>query len=92
MKQRGLLEDMKKVIWGGEFDALPMAENRDESNAFKGRDHHAEADCMWMAGVLEEYLWHTARCRKRSEIGYTVTNGRVNPHDIQATTSIAIMQ
>ncbi len=82
LKQRGLLEDTL-VIWGGEFGRTPMAENRDGiPNAFKGRDHHAEAFCMWMAGggIKRGYTYG-----ETDEIGYTVVNGRVNPHDIQAT-------
>ena len=50
LKQRGLLEETL-VIWGGEFGRTPMMENREgKQNPFKGRDHHAEAFTIWMAG------------------------------------------
>lgn len=50
LKQRGLLDETL-IVWGGEFGRTPMAENREgKPNAFKGRDHHAEAFTMWMAG------------------------------------------
>ncbi len=82
LKQRGLLEDTL-VVWGGEFGRTPMAENREgKPNAFKGRDHHAEAFTMWMAGGgIKKGFSHG----ETDEIGYTVTQGKVNPHDIQAT-------
>lgn len=81
LKQRGLL-DSTLVIWGGEFGRTPMSENRDGiENAFKGRDHHAEAFSMFMAGggIRAGYTYG-----ETDEIGYTVTKGRLNPHDIQA--------
>ena len=50
LKQRGLLEETL-VVWGGEFGRTPMLENRGgKQNPFKGRDHHAEAFTIWMAG------------------------------------------
>ena len=81
LKQRGLLEDTL-VIWGGEFGRTPMSENRDcVQNAFKGRDHHAEAFTIFMAGggIRKGYTYG-----ETDEIGYSIVNGRVNPHDIQA--------
>ena len=82
LKQRGLLEDTL-VVWGGEFGRTPMAENREgKPNAFKGRDHHAEAFTMWMAGGgIKKGFMHG----ETDEIGYTAVSGQVNPHDIQAT-------
>ncbi len=81
LKQRGLLEDTL-VIWGGEFGRTPMSENRDGvQNAYKGRDHHAEAFSIFMAGggIRKGYTYG-----ETDEIGYSIVNGRVNPHDIQA--------
>jgi hypothetical protein len=82
LKQRGLLEDTL-VVWGGEFGRTPMAENREgKPNAFKGRDHHAEAFTMWMAGGgIKKGVTHG----ETDEMGYTPISGKVNPHDIQAT-------
>lgn len=82
LKQRGLLDDTL-VVWGGEFGRTPMAENREgKENSFKGRDHHAEAFSMWMAGggVKGGYTYG-----ETDEIGYSVVSGKVKPFDIQAT-------
>ena len=48
LKQRGLLESTL-VVWGGEFGRTPMNEERDGSK-FLGRDHHARAFSIWLAG------------------------------------------
>lgn len=82
LKQRGLLDETL-VVWGGEFGRTPMAENREgKPNAFKGRDHHAEAFTMWMAGggIKKGYTYG-----ETDEIGYSAVSGKVTPHDIQAT-------
>ena len=82
LKQRGLLEETL-IVWGGEFGRTPMAENREgKENSFKGRDHHAEAFTMWMAGggIKKGFTYG-----ETDEIGYTVTKGKVKPYDIQAT-------
>ncbi len=82
LKQRGLLEDTL-VVWGGEFGRTPMAENREGlANQWKGRDHHAEAFTMWMAGggIKGGHTYGAT-----DEFGYSVVEGRVNPNDIQAT-------
>jgi hypothetical protein len=82
LKQRGLLEDTL-VIWGGEFGRTPMQENREgKTNPFKGRDHHADAFTMWMAGGgLKKGISYG----ETDEIGYSGVSGRVSPYDIQAT-------
>src|SRR5581483_5563416 len=51
LKGRGLL-DSTLVIWGGEFGRTPMNEVRLASPdpGKEGRDHHALAFTMWMAG------------------------------------------
>jgi len=82
LKQRGLLDETL-VIWGGEFGRTPMQENREgKTNSFKGRDHHAEAFTMWMAGGG---LKKGFSFGETDEIGYSGINGRVTPHDVQAT-------
>ena len=82
LKQRGLLDETL-IVWGGEFGRTPMAENREgKPNAFKGRDHHAEAFTMWMAGGgVKPGISHG----ETDELGYSAIAGKVNPHDIQAT-------
>jgi hypothetical protein len=82
LKQRGLLEETL-VIWGGEFGRTPMQENREgKTNPFKGRDHHADAFTIWMAGGgLKKGLSYG----ETDEIGYSGISGRVSAHDIQAT-------
>lgn len=82
LKQRGLLNETL-VIWGGEFGRTPMQENREgKTNPYLGRDHHAEAFTMWMAGGgLKKGFSYG----QTDEIGYAVTQGKVTPYDIQAT-------
>lgn len=82
LKQRGLLEETL-VVWGGEFGRTPMQENRDgKEMPFKGRDHHAEAFTMWMAGggIKKGFSYG-----ETDEIGYSARSGKVEPNDIQAT-------
>ncbi|MCB0669618.1 MAG: DUF1501 domain-containing protein [Saprospiraceae bacterium] len=82
LKQRGLLDETL-VIWGGEFGRTPMQENREgKTNPYLGRDHHAEAFTMWMAGggLRKGFSYG-----ETDEIGYSVTHGLVTPYDIQAT-------
>ncbi len=82
LKQRGLLDETL-IVWGGEFGRTPMAENRDgKPNAFKGRDHHAEAFTMFMAGGG---IKPGVSYGETDELGYSALAGKVNPHDIQAT-------
>ncbi len=80
LKQRGLLDDTL-VVWGGEFGRTPMMEARAGAN-FKGRDHHADAFTMWMAGSgIKQGHTHG----ETDEIGFNAVNGRVHVHDLQAT-------
>lgn len=82
LKQRGLLDETL-VVWGGEFGRTPMAENREGiPNQYPGRDHHAEAFTMWMAGggIRKGHTYGAT-----DEMGYLPISGKVNPHDIQAT-------
>ena len=82
LKQRGLLEETL-VVWGGEFGRTPMQENRDgKQNTFKGRDHHADAFSMWMAGGgIKGGFSHG----ETDPIGYNAIDGKVSVYDIQAT-------
>ncbi len=82
LKQRGLLDETL-VVWGGEFGRTPMQENRDgKENSFLGRDHHAEAFTIWMAGGG---IKQGTTFGETDEIGYTPVSGRVDVHDIHAT-------
>jgi hypothetical protein len=77
LKERGLL-DRTLVVWGGEFGRTPMGEPREAV----GRDHHIDAYTMWLAGGgLKRGVVHGAT----DEIGYSVTEGAVHVHDLQAT-------
>ncbi len=82
LKQRGLLEETL-VVWGGEFGRTPMQENRNGvTMPFKGRDHHADAFTMWMAGGgIKRGHSHG----ETDEIGYNPVSGKVSVYDIQAT-------
>ncbi len=82
LKQRGLLDETL-VIWGSEFGRTPMQENREgKKMPFKGRDHHAEAYSMWMAGGgIKGGTSHG----ETDEIGYSAVSGKVDAFDIQAT-------
>jgi hypothetical protein len=82
LKQRGLLEETL-VVWGGEFGRTPMQENREgKQNIFKGRDHHAEAFTIWMAGggIKKGYSYG-----ETDEVGYSVVSGKTDAFDLQAT-------
>lgn len=82
LKQRGLLDETL-VVWGGEFGRTPMQENRDgKQNTYKGRDHHADAFSMWMAGggVKGGFSYG-----ETDPIGYNAIDGKVSVYDIQAT-------
>jgi len=82
LKQRGLLDETL-VIWGSEFGRTPMQENREgKKMPFKGRDHHAEAFSMWMAGGG---IKGGTAYGETDEIGYSTVSGKVDAFDIQAT-------
>ena len=82
LDQRGLLDETL-VVWGGEFGRTPMWENRGGRVApYKGRDHHSEAFCMWMAGGgVKKGLSYG----ETDDIGYYGVRDRVHIHDLQAT-------
>jgi hypothetical protein len=75
LKSRGMLEDTL-VIWGGEFGRTPTSEGA------KGRDHHANAFTMWLAGGgVKRGLTYGAS----DELGYDVAEKPVHVHDLHAT-------
>ncbi len=82
LKQRGLLDETL-VVWGSEFGRTPMQENREgKQMPYKGRDHHAAAFNMWMAGGG---IKGGTTYGETDEIGYDIVSGKTEPFDIQAT-------
>lgn len=82
LKQRGLLDETL-VVWGSEFGRTPMQENREgKQMPFKGRDHHAEAYTVWMAGGG---IKGGVSYGETDEIGYSIVSGKTEVYDIQAT-------
>jgi hypothetical protein len=80
LKQRGLL-DSTMVIWGGEFGRTPMNEGRGGSK-FLGRDHHARAFTMWLAGGG---IQPGVTIGKTDDVGYNIAEDPVSVHDLHAT-------
>ena len=80
LKQRGLL-DSTMVVWGGEFGRTPMNEARDGSK-FLGRDHHARAFTMWLAGGG---IKPGVTIGKTDDVGYNIVEDPVSVHDLHAT-------
>jgi len=80
LKQRGLL-DSTMVIWGGEFGRTPMNEGRSGSK-FLGRDHHARAFTMWLAGGG---IKPGVTIGKTDDVGYNIAEDPISVHDLHAT-------
>lgn len=83
LKQRGLLEDTL-VVWGSEFGRTPLRQGIDGQGAktSPGRDHHKDAFTVWMAGGgVKAGLTHG----KTDELGFSVVEGGVHVHDLNAT-------
>lgn len=80
LKQRGLLDDTI-IVWGGEFGRTPMNEARSGSK-FLGRDHHARAFTMWLAGGG---VRPGVTIGKTDELGYNIVEEPVAVHDLHAT-------
>jgi uncharacterized protein (DUF1501 family) len=80
LKQRGLLDSTIEV-WGGEFGPTPMNEARNGSR-FMGRDHHARAFSMWLAGGGIKP--GVTMCRT-DDVGYSIVEDHVSVHDLHAT-------
>ena len=82
LKQRGLLDETL-IVWGAEFGRTPMQENREGKDMpYKGRDHHAGAFNMWMAGGG---IKGGTSYGETDEIGYDIVSGKTEAFDIQAT-------
>ncbi len=80
LKRRGLL-DSTLVVWGGEFGRTPMNEARSGSK-FLGRDHHAKAFTMWLAGGgIKPGITIGAT----DDVGFNVIQDPVSVHDLHAT-------
>ena len=80
LKQRGLL-DSTLVVWGGEFGRTPMNEARSGSK-FLGRDHHARAFTVWLAGGG---IKPGVTVGKTDDVGYNIVEDAVSVHDLHAT-------
>jgi uncharacterized protein (DUF1501 family) len=80
LKQRGLL-DSTIVVWGGEFGRTPMNEARNGSR-FMGRDHHARAFSMWLAGGG---IKPGVTMGRTDDVGYNIVEDPVSVHDLHAT-------
>jgi hypothetical protein len=80
LKQRGLL-DSTMVVWGGEFGRTPMNEARGGSK-FLGRDHHARAFTMWLAGGG---IQPGVTIGRTDDVGYNIVEDPVSVHDLHAT-------
>ena len=83
LRQRGLL-DSTLVIWGGEFGRTPMCEVRLASSdpGKQGRDHHALAFTMWLAGGGVKGGQVVGQT---DDIGFHVVEDKMHVHDLQAT-------
>jgi hypothetical protein len=82
LKRRGLL-DSTLVVWGGEFGRTPMTEiRRGNTPGHEGRDHHAEAFPMILAGGG---IRRGAVIGQTDEFGYHIVEEPYHVHDLQAT-------
>jgi arylsulfatase A-like enzyme len=83
LERRGLLDETL-VIWGGEFGRTPMRESRvpGAAGTFVGRDHHARAFSVWMAGGG---IRPGITLGRTDDIGYNIVEDPVEVHDLHAT-------
>ena len=79
LERRGLLDETL-VVWGGEFGRTPMQEVRDAK--FLGRDHHARAFTVWLAGAG---IARGVTVGGTDELGYQITEQPVHVNDLHAT-------
>ncbi len=79
LERRGLLDETL-VVWGGEFGRTPMQEVRDPK--FLGRDHHAKAFTIWLAGAG---IRPGTTIGATDELGYHITEQPVHVNDLHAT-------
>jgi hypothetical protein len=80
LKRTGLLDETI-VIWGGEFGRTPMNEGA-RGSKFLGRDHHARAFTMWLAGGG---IKPGVTIGSTDDLGYNITEDPVSVHDLHAT-------
>ena len=82
LKHRGLL-DSTLVVWGGEFGRTPMYEvRRGKTPGSEGRDHHADAFTVMLAGAGVRGGHVVGRT---DDFGYHVVDQPYHVHDLQAT-------
>jgi hypothetical protein len=83
LRRRSLL-DSTLVVWGGEFGRTPMTEVRLAAMEAgrEGRDHHALAFTMWLAGGGVK---PGVSFGETDEIGFDAVRDKVHVHDLQAT-------
>ncbi len=82
LKRRGLL-DSTLVVWGGEFGRTPMNEvRRGNTPGREGRDHHAQAFTVMLAGGGVRGGQVLGRT---DDFGYHVVEDPFHVHDLQAT-------
>jgi hypothetical protein len=82
LKRRGLL-DSTLVVWGGEFGRTPMYEiRRGNTPGREGRDHHAAAFSMMLAGAGVRGGQVIGRT---DDFGYHAVEDPHHVHDLQAT-------
>ena len=74
LKSRGLLDETL-IVWGSEFGRTPMAQG-------SGRDHHAHAFTLWMAG---RGVKGGTTYGETDELGYRPVENPVHVHDFNAT-------
>ncbi|HEX6810770.1 MAG TPA: DUF1501 domain-containing protein [Planctomycetota bacterium] len=79
LERRGLLDETL-VVWGGEFGRTPMQEVRDPK--FLGRDHHAKAFTIWLAGAG---IRRGVTLGATDELGYHIVEHPVHVNDLHAT-------
>jgi hypothetical protein len=80
LKRTGLLDETI-VIWGGEFGRTPMNEGA-RGSKFLGRDHHARAFTMWLAGGG---IKPGVTIGSTDDLGYNITEDPVSVHDLHAS-------
>ncbi len=81
LEQRGML-DQTLVVVSGEFGRTPVAEFRNGSRQFLGRDHHPHAFSILLAGGgIRGGFVHGAT----DDLGYRVVQDAVSVRDLQAT-------
>jgi len=81
LKKLGMFDDTL-VVWSGEFGRTPFREGRTAGSMVLGRDHYPDAYCVWMAGAGVKQGFSMG---DTDELGFTVTENKVHPHDLQAT-------